>query len=368
LYRIDSRYDGFTPKEISNRAQKGYLTYNWNQYFDEVTRGDIVFTYFIGSSQPRGIYLIAKAVKFPNRNEVKAKVLDSVRDEPIVAQEKIAEYLPLIINRPRGSVFTIPPFLDGIFDRILHDRVSSDIEISEDIDCHSCFDKKTFPCDKCSIFDRDYVINWEKEVALKIPCYERVVSPFWIIPYQSHWTKTSIKNHIISRIFYSFKAGYTYYSRLFARGIKKAINDDPVMRIVKFDYILGVPLSPEKIHHGEKDRVALVCTRLGKLMGVEYLPALSLSEHISRREYRHSHTKTEFINDYSKRLRVCTAKSLQNKRILIIDDVITGGTTLQTICQKIKEIYPDCELFAATCGIFAKKPNVLPEIVKKFQR
>jgi hypothetical protein len=155
LYRIDSRFDGFTPEEIPNRAQNNYLTCNWNQYFDEVTRGDIIFTFFIGSNQPRGIYLIAK-VKFPNRNEVKAKVLDFTADKPIVSQDDIAKYLPMILNRPRGSVFAVPPFLDAIFDRILHDRISSDIEISEDIDCYSCFEKKEFPCDTCSIFDWDY--------------------------------------------------------------------------------------------------------------------------------------------------------------------------------------------------------------------
>lgn len=85
LYRIDSAFDGFTPKEIPRRVQNRYLTYNWNQYFDEVEKGDIVFTYFFGRNQPRGIYLIAKAVKFPSRNVVKAKVLDYDCETPIIS-------------------------------------------------------------------------------------------------------------------------------------------------------------------------------------------------------------------------------------------------------------------------------------------
>jgi predicted amidophosphoribosyltransferase len=370
LYRIDSNYDGFTPSEIPRRIEnKHYLTYNWNQYFDEVERGDMIFTYFFGSKQPRGIYLISKIVKFPQRGKVKAKILDYESEKPIISQEEFAKFSRNIINRPRGSVFVIPPFLEGIFDKVLQDRVSSDIEISEEIDCYECFKKNAFPCEKCSIFDRDYVINWQKEVKLTIPGYEGIVSPFWIIPHQSHWTKISIRKHVISRIFYSFKAGYKVYTRLFARGIQKAIENDPKIRKVKFDCILGIPLSPKKKEHGEIDRVSLVCAELSKLIKTDYYAnAMTLSKHISRKEYRHYYNDRKFINDYKERLSLRLKKSLNNKNVLIIDDVITDGKTLQATSGKIKEAYPNVHLFAATCGIFAKKRNVQPLIAEKFQR
>ena len=370
LYRINSGYDGFTPKEIPRRIEnKRYLTYNWKQYFDQVTRGDIVFTYFFGRKVSRGIYLISKAVKLLGRNKVKAKVLDYDRKEPIIPQEEFAKYSRYIFNRPRGSVFVIPPFLESIFDRILQKRVSSDIEISEEIDCYTCFEKNSFPCERCSIFDRDYLINWEKEVKLHIPGYVRVISPFWIIPKQSHWTRTSIRKHVISKIFYSFKSGYTLYIRLFARGIIKAIKNDPVAKQVKFDYMLGIPLSPKKKKEGEIDRVRLVCLELSKLTGIKYLPkGLTLSKHISRKEYRYYYSDRKFINQFQKRLKLDIKKSLKKKNVLIIDDVITDGKTLQATCEKIKGRYPNCCLYAATCGIMAKKRNVLPPIVKKFER
>ena len=370
LYRIDSGYDGFTPKKIPQRIEgKRYLTYNWNQYFDEVTRGDIVFTYFFGKNVSRGVYLISKAVRFTGRNKVKAKILDYDNQEPIISQEEIAKYTGYIFNRPRGSVFVIPPFLEGVFDKVLQNRVSSDIEISEEIDCYTCFEHDSFPCEKCSIFDTDYLINWQKEVKLSIPGYERIVSPFWIIPRQSHWTRSSIRKHVISRIFYSFKAGYTLYTRLFARGIIKAMKNDPVMKKVKFDYMLGVPISPKKKKRGEIDRVRLVCSELSKLTGIEYFPkGLTLLKHISRKEYRYLYGVRKFIRDYQKRLNLNIKKSLRKKNILIVDDVITDGKTLQAVYEKIKVRYPNSHLYAVTCGIFAKKRNVLPSIVKKFQR
>jgi len=370
LYRINSDYDGFTSEEIPKRIKdKHYLTYNWPQYFDEVSRGDIIFTYFFGRHQSRGIYIISKAVKFPERNIVRAKVLDYERTNPIVSQEEFAKFSSYVINRPRESVFVIPPFLDGVFDRILQDRVSSDIEISEDIDCNECFKKGVFKCEECSIFDRDYLVNWQKEVKLTIPGYEKLVSPYWIIPYQSHWTTMSIRRHVISRIFYSFKSGYKVYARLFARGICKVIRNDSVMGKVKFDCILGVPLSPKKKKEGEIDRVGLVCAELSKLMGVEYRPSgLTLSKHISRKEYRYNYTDAKFVSDYKKSLNIEANTSFGDKKILIVDDVITDGRTLKAVSEKIREEYPNSHLFAATCGIFLKKRNALQPVVDRYER
>jgi len=369
LYRINSQYDGFTPTRIPLRIQGGYMTYNWSQYFDEASRGDIVFTYFVGIDKPKGLYLISKIVKKLEGNQVKAKVLNYDRKKPVLPPAEFDKISKLIFNRPRGSVFTIPTFLDRIFDKLLQERISSDIEVSENIDCYSCFDKKEFPCDKCSIFDRDYLINWQKEVQLTISGYEGIVSPFWIIPYQSHWTKTSIRKHVLSRIFYNFKAGYTLYGTLFARAIKKAIGNDPSMKGIKYDYMMGVPLSPKKRKQGEADRVRIICETLSRLMKIKYLPdALSLAGHISRREYRYDHTTTEFIRNYTEKLELNVVRSIENKNTLIIDDVITDGKTLQTIAEKIKRQYPNSHLFAATCGIFLKKPNASHFAVEKFER
>jgi phosphoribosylpyrophosphate synthetase len=115
--------------------------------------------------------------------------------------------------------------------------------------------------------------------------------------------------------------------------------------------------------------LGLICQILSKLTRIEHLPnGLALSGHISRLEYRYSHTATEFMNDYPKKLNLSVEKSLENKNILVIDDVITDGKTLQTICEKIKSKYPNCHLFAATCCVFANKPNVSPSTIKKFQR
>lgn len=369
LYRISSSYDGFTPDQIPHRLEKMQIFhYNWNIYFDQVERGDIVFTYFIGRGVKRGIYLIAKITKLIRPNTAIAKVLLFDSRNPILPGTELSTYKEIIFNRPRGSIFVIPTFLDPFFDKILRDKVISDIEITEQIDCHACFRKNVFPCDKCSIFDRDYIINFSKEVVLMIPGYETFTAPFWVIPHRSYWTKTRIRKHTISKIFYSFKAGFSQYTRLFARGIREAIETHPDMKNVDFDLILGVPLSPKKKKNEEFDRVKELCLELSKITRIEYIEeGLSLSKHISRKEYRGWYSNTKFIEDYCKALDL-DVESLDGKNVLVIDDVITDGMTLRAIGKKIKESFPRAVLFGAAGAIMAKKRNVSSAAVKKFKR
>ena len=369
LYRISSLYDGFTPEQIPHRMEKkDVFYYNWNQYFDQVERGDIVFTYFIGRGVKRGVYLISKITKLISPNIAKAKVLLSDPQNPILPDDELSKYSKVIFNRPRGSVFVIPTFLDPFFDEILRDKLISDIEITEQIDCYECFEKTSFPCDKCSIFDRDYMINFGKEVSLEILGYASITAPFWVIPYQSHWTKMTIRQHTVSRVFYNFKAGFRQYARLFSRGIKEAIRADPKMRNVKYDLMPGVPLSPRKKKNREIDRVKELCLELSKITNTKYLEnGLSLLRHISRKEYRKWYSNTKFIEDYCKALKL-NVRSLNGKNILIIDDVITDGMTLRAICRKIKKKFPKSILYAAAGAIMLKKANASPVAAVKFKR
>lgn len=368
LYRIDSRYDGFAPTKISSKVKEGYITYNWNQYFDEISKGDYVFTYFINQKTENGIYLVSKVVKKSNGNQVKARVLIWDEKKPLLGKDEFERIRKDVLNRPRGSVFAIPAFTKSVFNAVLRGQVPEKA-ISDDIDCILCAKKRIYSCNTCSIFTRDYPIDWQKEVQLIIKGYKTEVSPFWIIPRQSYWMNTSISKHNISRYFYDFKSGVTLYNHLFASGIKKALDNDSRFAGVKFDCILGVPLSPKKKKNREVDRVKAICKILSDLTGIAYMPSvLSLSAHISRKEYRHDNTTTAFMKNYYRNLRIAPRASLNNKNVLVVDDVITDGKTLQSIGKKIKDQYPDCNLFAAACGIFLKKQNASPFAVKKFKR
>jgi len=368
VYRISSSYDGFTPKKIESRlVDARYLEYNWNQYYDQLEKGDIVFTFFTGGEVLPAVYLISKIVEIKGDKKAKGKVLRYDMENPLIPVEEFLQIEDLVFTRLRGSVFVVPPSLDRFFDKVLSREVLSDIEIFEKVDCRHCGYKDLR---KCAIFSPEYMINWNKEVDLRIPGFSNIISPFWILPRQSWWMKLSYSQHIISRIFYAFKSGYDLYARLFAEGILIAMERDETFSKVKFDLITNIPLSPEKKTAGELDRVDLVCSILSSILGSLYLKnVLVLSKPISRREYKFlGKSSLEFANDYFRFLEWNSKQSLDDKKILVADDVITDGKTLTTFAKKIHEKYPKAQLYVATCGIMAKMRNMTPLAIRGYAR
>jgi len=367
VYRISSSYDGFTPSKISSRLENGkYLVYNWYQYFDQLEKRDVVFTFFTGKGVTPGIYLISRIVEIEDGKKAKGRILEYDEKKPIISVEEFNQIEQNIFTRPRGSVFVIPPSIYPIFDKVLSKEVKSDIEIFDKVDCEQC--KYTQDFSKCPIFGPEYLINWEKEVDTHIRGFEGIISPFWILPRQSWWMKLSYAEHNISKIFYAFKSGYDLYAILFAEGIVAAMKRNEIFKDLEFDLIINIPLSPEKKDAGEFDRVDSICSALSSILKVKYVKnMLQLSKPISRRGYKNlGKTNTTFMTDYFKLLQWKNKRSLNNKKILIVDDVITDGKTLFTFAQKIRKEYPQAQLYAATSGIMAKKRNMTYLAIKKY--
>jgi len=369
VYRISSSYDGFTPKKIRKRMKdERYLEYSWNQYFDQLAKGDIVFTFFTGRGVLPGVYLISKIDEIKEGKKAKGKVLEYNMKQPVIPLEEFNRIKRLVFTRPRGSVFVIPPSVYPIFEKTLSKQVLSDIEIFEKVDCRNCSFEEDFR--RCPIFSPEYLVNWNKEVDLRIPGLNGIVSPFWILPKQSWWMKLSYGSHNISKIFYAFKSGYDLYGRLFAEGIIIAIKRNEGFRRIKFDLMTNIPLSPEKEAAGESDRVDLICSVLKSVIGVRNIKnMLVLSEPISRRGYKFmGKTSSDFVKDYFRFLEWNKNLNLNDKKVLIVDDVVTDGKTLITFAKKIHKRYPKAQLYAATGGIMAKKRNMTHLAVKRYQR
>ena len=372
LYKINSAYDGFTPQKIEERLHKGiYIVYNWKEYFDNVEKGDVVFTYFVGRGVKKGIYLIAKVSEIKKDKLVIGKVLRYDQDKPLVPPQEFEKYKDKILTRPIGSVYVIPSSLDIVFEDLKKKVAISEIDIKKRVDCYTCYRNKAFNCNSCVLLNPNYLIKWDEEVSSKIRRLGKIketTSAFWIIPRQAHWMKKTITQHPISEMFYDFKSGYYYYSNLFAFGILKAIDYHPRFKI-KFDYVLGIPLSPDKKKSGEIDRVAKLCEIVSKELKVNYLnDGLKLTKPISRRSYKlNGLGNQDFSRDYYKYLDLNTP-NLNNKTILIIYDVITDGITLKTTAKKVMDQYPNVSIYAATAGIMAKKGNMTANAIRKFSK
>ncbi|MBA7606306.1 hypothetical protein ES703_13454 [subsurface metagenome] len=363
LYIINSSFDGFTPEKIPKRLINDHLIYNWREYFDNIEKKDEVFTYFYGTGVRRGIYLISRVVEIRRDKRVVGKVLFYSDNEPLIPSNEFESYKSRIINRPRGTIYAIPPSLHLKFDRFKRETTISEIEIDEEEDCHFCNQHK---CENCDLFKPRYLIKWDNEVDLTIPNILEFTSPYWVFPRQSHIIKVPINDHPFSRMFYYFKSGYECYSMLFGNGIINALKMHSRLRKIRFDYIIGIPLSPNKIKNKELDRVAELCKVCSKKLKIDFLPeALSLTKSISRRSYKMSSKSVhDFVSDYSKFLQL-NVPDLDCKLILLIDDVITDGKTLNTTAELIQATYPKAQIYAASGGIMAKKRNLSFDAYKK---
>lgn len=370
IYRISSSFDGFTPKIIEDRlVDDHYLIYNWNQYYDQLERNDIVFTYFTGKGVRQGIYLISRISDIMGGKKAKGKIITYDQDTPILSKDDLAKEWDRIFTRPRGSVFVVPPISEPFFDKLLEKKVVSDVQILDKIDCQICIQDENFDFHSCPVFGRENIINWNQEADLSIPGYEEIISPFWIYPKQSWWMKISWGEHIVSRLFYALKSGYELYARLFAEGIIIAIETDSRFRSLDFDCIINVPLSPDKKTAGELDRVDVACKILSRILNVPYVRnSLVLTQPISRRDYKRRGLNYRFATDYFNFLHWKTDYPFDSKNVLIVDDVITDGVTLKTLAKKIHSRYSHARLYAATCGLMAKMRNMTRRAIKKRER
>lgn len=370
VYRINSSFDGFTPKIIENRlVDDHYLIYNWNQYYDQLERNDIVFTYFTGRGVRQGIYLISRISDMLGNKRARGKVITYEKEAPILTRNDLDDEYDRIFTRPRGSVFVIPPISELFFDRILEKEVISDVQILDKVDCENCFERENFDFHGCPIFGREYMINWDQEADISISGYEDVISPFWIHPKQSWWMKTSWKEHMVSRLFYTLKSGYELYVNLFAEGIIIAIETNSRFRNLDFNYIINVPLSPDKKEAGELDRVDEICKILADALKVQYIRnGLVLTHRISRRDYKRRGLNHRFRTDYFRFLSWGARCSLDSKNVLVVDDVITDGKTLATVAKKIHQLFPNANLYAASCGLMAKVRNMTRRAISRRSR
>ncbi len=128
-----------------------------------------------------------------------------------------------------------------------------------------------------------------------------------------------------------------------------------------FDCIVPIPLSPDKQETGQINRTGILAGELAALLGVTVADVLSLSGPISKRQFLSARrTQTHFEYRYHQLLQVDAAIRKYN-RILLVDDVCTQGSTLNSALRRIREAHPDSELSATTAGQMLLKSVVTDE-------
>lgn len=341
LYKINSKFDGFTPARIPDRMTDGrYLSLGWAKYLDAIRLGDEVWVIFIGGNFIRGVYLRGLVSQIDaDAGQVILRVQKYDQRTPLTDVATSAALLDVVDVRYR-QVFVWPA------DRLAHGQCSVD----------RCENRGCLTCDVWTGLPEIDPLHYHVPASLR---GTTVVPAFWVIPprcflyYGARSPASWIKR--ITNMFSAFKIGEKRYAFPLAAGIDAALKS---RGLDSFDAVVSIPLSPEKAANGELDRTDALATELARLIGAPKRSYLSLSGPISkRRMIAQGYTASQFKQRYQELLQVDPGfKQLQ--RIILVDDVITRGSTLSVAVAKIKTLHPDIDIVVAAAGQMVVKDAV----------
>ncbi len=130
--------------------------------------------------------------------------------------------------------------------------------------------------------------------------------------------------------------------------------------LLEFDYVVPIPLSPDKEDSGEKHRTRELARELGRLLAVRVREMLSLTESISKRRMQAvGVTAAQFETAYRNALQANVPVNAE--RILLIDDVMTRGSTIAQALHVLRERHPKLKVVVATAGQMIVKEAVVNE-------
>ena len=170
-------------------------------------------------------------------------------------------------------------------------------------------------------------------------------------------TKKNIYEEIreLTSRFTAFKCGEMAYAYPFALSMFKQLQK---RKQLEFDYVVPIPLSPDKVEKGEQHRTLMLAKELGRLLGVKTQEMLKLSSSVSKRRMQsEGFTVSQFENQYRNSLEVDVPT--HTERILLVDDVMTRGSTVAQTVDAINKKHSNVEVVVVTAGRMIVKEAVL---------
>jgi ComF family protein len=120
------------------------------------------------------------------------------------------------------------------------------------------------------------------------------------------------------------------------------------------DYIVPVPLHPIRRWRRGYNQAEVIARGVAEAMfGPSEASGRVLTDVLKRLRYTRTQTRRKMDDKWSNvanAFRVRTTDNLSGKHILIIDDVLTTGSTAESAYTAITKVYNDCKISIATLG------------------
>ena len=342
LYKIHSNYDGFRPGVLPERMEDGRLRLRWHHYIDVVEMGWECWVYFHGRHKfENGVYAegIVDGIDLKT-GEVSLRVREHRTDRPITSRRTSARIAGAVAPRYR-QVFLWP----------------DDWTVAPECAPKACTARQ---CGDCETWRKLPLIG-ERESStprrLRWSTYEAVVAAHWIVPRRCYETRIRTEVRDLTMRFTAFKLGEMAYAYPFALSMFEQLRQ---RELLNFDYVVPIPLSPDKAESGEKHRTRELGRELGHLLVVRMREMLSLSSSVSKRRMQAAgYTVSQFEADYSAALKATVPADA--RRILLVDDVMTRGSTVAQAIRAIHEQRREAVVVVATAGQMIIKESVVDD-------
>jgi len=339
-YKIHSGYDGFRPAVLPKRMHDGKLRLGWRHYIDVVEKGWECWIYFHGPHRfENGVYAEGIVADIDlDASEVMLRVLRYDTSAPIRSAETSRQVAQVVKATRFRQVFLWRK------------------ELTVECGLSACRRRE---CDDCQTWNQLPLI--EREHARPPPrlqwsVYDDVVPAHWIEPRRCYAGGIAPMVKRITRRFTDFKLGEMGYAYPFARAMFEQLRK---RELIDFDYVVPIPLSPGKADKGEKHRTRFLAKELGRLLGVSTREMLGLSRSISKRSMQScGHTTAKFEMKYRKALVVNDLPN-DTRKVLLVDDVMTRGSTAAQALGAIRERNPEIRVVVATAGQMIVKAVVV---------
>jgi competence protein ComFC len=151
---------------------------------------------------------------------------------------------------------------------------------------------------------------------------------------------------IVRHIILDFKYGRQVHLRHLVSSWLCAALDDDRLRDREFDLIVPVPLHPARRRERGFNQAALLAETLSKRMSI---PSRPLLERVRYTTTQTAFDRTERMANLRGAFRLRKNEKMQQLRVLLIDDVLTTGSTLSE-CARILKAAGAASVYAATAA------------------